>query len=258
LPVRGYARCLAFLWGPRHYPPVDLARLFRRALVEPHVSDPRSRVHRLSVLINLTTLLAAAALFAACAVDVELHEDLTRKDGPDGAGLVENLTVVVLIPGILARALALSRMRRRGMSIELRGWLTAWTLALIHFAGEECSWGRWWFGWATPDVIARLNDHDETNFHNLSSWLDQQPRFVVELFIIVARLVRPYTTLDKRDAQQSPQTSLHGSRRRPFAERPQSPSCSSASRSGSTRLHFSASGTRRTERSPSRGSSHST
>lgn len=66
-----------------------------------------------------------------------------------------------------------------------------WTLACIYFAGEECSWGQWYFGWETPEAMAELNDQSETNLHNMSSWLDQKPRFVVEMFVIVAGLLLP-------------------------------------------------------------------
>ncbi len=66
-----------------------------------------------------------------------------------------------------------------------------WTLACVYFAGEECSWGQWYFGFETPDFIEDINEQDEFNLHNTSSWLNQKPRAAVEAFVVVAGLVVP-------------------------------------------------------------------
>ncbi|OOZ35386.1 hypothetical protein [Solemya velesiana gill symbiont] len=64
-------------------------------------------------------------------------------------------------------------------------------MACIYFAGEEVSWGQWYFLWDTPEVFQEINDQNETNLHNTSSWLDQKPRFVVELFIFISGFIWP-------------------------------------------------------------------
>jgi hypothetical protein len=66
-----------------------------------------------------------------------------------------------------------------------------WILACIYFAGEEMSWGQWYFGWETPDSISALNDQQETNIHNISSWFDQKPKLLVTLWIILGGLILP-------------------------------------------------------------------
>ncbi|HHY85888.1 MAG TPA: hypothetical protein GYA07_10225 [Verrucomicrobia bacterium] len=116
---------------------------------------------------------------------------LERDSADLTTGAVEHLTVLVLIPGILLSLYAFARYRRRLPDGWLRAWVLAWSLACIYFAGEEASWGQWYFGWSTPEPLAALNDQNETNLHNMSSWLDQKPRALVELFIVVAGIILP-------------------------------------------------------------------
>ncbi len=68
----------------------------------------------------------------------------------------------------------------------------------MYFAGEEVSWGQHWLGWETPPAIAAVNDQQETNLHNTSSWLDQKPRLALELWVFACAFVcfwRPRSSL---------------------------------------------------------------
>lgn len=140
---------------------------------------------------NTITVILAVIFAAVAVIDLPLFQDITRKDDLETAGLVEHLTVAALIPGILAAIFALVRYRRRFPSAASWGWLLLWTLACIYFAGEECSWGQWYLGYETPEALAEVNDQNEANLHNISSWLDQKPRAAVETFIILAGLILP-------------------------------------------------------------------
>jgi len=81
-------------------------------------------------------------------------------------------------------------------------WILSWSLSCIYFAGEEASWGQWYFNWETPDFINGIHDQGETNLHNMSSWLDQKPRTLVELFIFTIGFMIPiYRTLFQRQPQ---------------------------------------------------------
>lgn len=75
------------------------------------------------------------------------------------------------------------------------GWLKAWTalagICCIYVAGEELSWGQHIFGWATPENWSALNDQNETNLHNTSTWLDQKPRAILEIGVLVGGLIIP-------------------------------------------------------------------
>lgn len=121
----------------------------------------------------------------------ELMMLLVRRDEhPDGGGIAENGTVLVLLPGIAAGIALLARYRRR-LPLWMVGWLLGWTLACVYFAGEEASWGQHYFRWLTPEPLQGLNDQNETNLHNVSHWFDQKPRTLVELWMLFAGLLVP-------------------------------------------------------------------
>ncbi len=75
-------------------------------------------------------------------------------------------------------------------------WLRVWFLiaaaACAYITGEEVSWGQWIFLWQTPDGWMHFNDQGETNLHNVSSWLDQKPRVILEIGVIAGGLVLPW------------------------------------------------------------------
>lgn len=74
-------------------------------------------------------------------------------------------------------------------------FITAWAmLALIgtfYITGEEISWGQHIFEWQTPESWMTVNDHHETNLHNTSSWLDQKPRTLIEIGMLVGGILIP-------------------------------------------------------------------
>lgn len=82
--------------------------------------------------------------------------------------------------------------------IKIKGknlWLTIWVaiaaLASLYVAGEEVSWGQHIFDWGTPEFWSNVNDQNETNLHNTSSWLDQKPRLILLIGTIVGGLIIP-------------------------------------------------------------------
>lgn len=70
-------------------------------------------------------------------------------------------------------------------------WFGVALLGCIYIGGEEVSWGQHIFDWATPEGWMAINDQKETNFHNTSSWLDQKPRLLLEIGVIVGGLLLP-------------------------------------------------------------------
>ena len=85
------------------------------------------------------------------------------------------------------------------MPIPLAIWLLFWSLVCLYFAGEEESWGQWYFRWGTPEYLNMINKQHETNLHNVSPWLNQTPRALIELFIIsVGFLVPLWRVLGKK------------------------------------------------------------
>ena len=121
----------------------------------------------------------------------ELMSLLIRRDEHlEGGGIAENGTVLIMLPGIAAGVAVLRHYRDR-LPLWLAGWLLGWTLACVYFAGEEASWGQHYFRWASPEALQGLNDQNETNLHNIGTWLDQKPRTLVELWVVVAGLFLP-------------------------------------------------------------------
>ena len=144
---------------------------------------------------------------AALAVELGfrmLNEPVYRKFWQSELGPVETGTVVVLLSGILAGLIALQKVGKLPTR-WLIGWLILAIVGSIYFCGEEASWGQHWLGWETPQAMSNLNDQDETNLHNTSSWLDQKPRFLLELGILVGGLLYPlYLWLRQRTRSSDP------------------------------------------------------
>jgi len=105
-------------------------------------------------------------------------------------GVIENLTVVILIPAILVVGYLLT-MRAYFPNPWLTAWFAGLGLACVYFAGEEASWGQHWFGWDTPEGVKEFNDQGETNLHNTSSWFDQKPRLIVEISALIGGFILP-------------------------------------------------------------------
>lgn len=100
-------------------------------------------------------------------------------------GFTELATVALLLPAVVLA----TRACVRSSDPILRGWFGLLALGCLYFAGEEASWGQHIVQWQTPDAIAALNDQTETNLHNMSSWADQKPRLLLELWIVVGGLL---------------------------------------------------------------------
>lgn len=73
----------------------------------------------------------------------------------------------------------------------LKIWATLIFFGSLYIAGEEISWGQWLFYWDTPEFWAQVNDQQETNLHNTSAWLDQKPRLLMFIGIVIGGLLIP-------------------------------------------------------------------
>jgi hypothetical protein len=74
---------------------------------------------------------------------------------------------------------------------QARGWLFLFTIAMVYFAGEDINWGQYYVGWEPPQYFLENNKEQETNLHNMSSWFNQKPRLLVELWLLVACIAVP-------------------------------------------------------------------
>jgi hypothetical protein len=74
-------------------------------------------------------------------------------------------------------------------------WVLLALLGSVYMAGEEASWGQHYLGWLTPEGWQAVNDQGETNLHNTSAWLDQKPRTLLEIGVIVGGIIIPLLAL---------------------------------------------------------------
>lgn len=105
-------------------------------------------------------------------------------------GVVENMTVLLLM---IALGVAICTLCRFGKELHLcpKIFLLLYCLGCIYYAGEETSWGQHWFGWETGDFFRKINDQQETNFHNTSVLLDRLPKAIISLLIFIGGIVAP-------------------------------------------------------------------
>jgi hypothetical protein len=73
----------------------------------------------------------------------------------------------------------------------LRTWLLLFSLAALFFAGEDLNWGQYYFGWDAPEYFQTHNREQETNLHNMSTWFNQKPRILAELWLLITGLLVP-------------------------------------------------------------------
>jgi len=109
-------------------------------------------------------------------------------------GILEATHVLVPLMSIVAclRILALPEVRADRLVFS---WILLGMLGSLYMAGEEASWGQHYAGWLTPESWQAINDQAETNLHNTSSWLDQKPRTLLEIGVIVGGIVIPLLAL---------------------------------------------------------------
>ncbi len=79
--------------------------------------------------------------------------------------------------------------RKTNKDILYKIWFGLAFVCCIYVAGEEVSWGQHFFNWDTPQGWNNINDQQETNLHNTSSWLDQKPRLILMFGIVIGTLI---------------------------------------------------------------------
>lgn len=114
-----------------------------------------------------------------------LHDRMLTENGP-----VETLQFLILLAAFYCTTRLLLDLKFKP-PIMLSLWALLAALGCFYVGGEEVSWGQHFLNWNTPAYWANINDQDETNLHNTSSWLDQKPRLLLELGVITGGLLLP-------------------------------------------------------------------
>lgn len=73
----------------------------------------------------------------------------------------------------------------------LKIWLGLAFIGCFYSLGEEISWGQTFFNWQTPETWARLNGQEETNLHNMSHLLNQLPKAILEIGVLIGGIIIP-------------------------------------------------------------------
>lgn len=105
-------------------------------------------------------------------------------------GPVETLQFLIISAAFITAILTLTKMKNIKPK-WLIGWISLAALCCLYVAGEEVSWGQHILDWSTPEFWAGVNDQNETNLHNTSSWFDQKPRLILLIGVVVGGLIIP-------------------------------------------------------------------
>ena len=130
-------------------------------------------------------LIAAVQMLLEFFLPAGALANLHSENGPHE--LIEFFIVSSAFIFVLATIMTMDRRANKWLT----GWLALAAISCFYVAGEEISWGQHFLNWSTPEYWAHLNDQSETNLHNTSSWLDQKPRLILLLGVVVGGLVIP-------------------------------------------------------------------
>jgi hypothetical protein len=118
-------------------------------------------------------------------------------------GLIELATPMISFAGVVV-GFKLLCIASNLPTTRLRVWVLLTTIGCVYFAGEELSWGQHLFGWGTPEYLEAINDQEETNLHNISSWFDQKPRLLLEIWVLVGGVIWPLLGRKKGSYGEAP------------------------------------------------------
>ncbi|MEM7469516.1 MAG: hypothetical protein AAF387_21920 [Pseudomonadota bacterium] len=117
-------------------------------------------------------------------------------------GVIENLTVLVLIPATVFFLITAKRYwSNRSRFVAL--WFVGAALVCVGFGGEEASWGQHWFGWESPSYFEENNRQGETNFHNFDIQLGRTVKAILTLGILIGGLIVPLTLASANEEGKS-------------------------------------------------------
>jgi len=125
-------------------------------------------------------------IFGSALISRYIHDNFFAGE----LGIIELATPLMLVPGIITGFVIFIN-REKFITRQLCYWILLVTLACIYIAGEELSWGQQLVGWGTPEWVKEINDQHETNLHNTSSWFDQKPRLLLEIFVLFGGIFLP-------------------------------------------------------------------
>lgn len=136
-------------------------------------------------VVILPVAFAAAQIAFEIFVSPQVRAWSVSENGPH-----ETLQAFVLLMALGVSVFTFFRMDRKKDPL-MTALVALAGLCCFYVCGEEISWGQHIFDWQTPETWSEINDQNETNLHNTSAWLDQKPRLILEIGIIVGGILVP-------------------------------------------------------------------
>ena len=103
-------------------------------------------------------------------------------------GIYENLTVIFALAAIVPVVLCFKQsLLPEGRFFKVM--LVIFALGCFVLAGEELSWGQHFFGWETPEALAKINKQQETNLHNLGDSMNRIRTLLSSLLFILGAIL---------------------------------------------------------------------
>ncbi len=134
------------------------------------------------IMIDVPLLMLMGQVLVEIFVPMEQKPAFHSEGGPH-----EFVQFVFLLMAVIAGSYCTFRVK----DFWLKAWSAIAVICCIYVAGEEISWGQHLFHWGTPENWSAINDQNETNLHNTSTWLDQKPRALLEIGVLVGGIVIP-------------------------------------------------------------------
>jgi len=129
----------------------------------------------------VTLAVPVFAIFAVVTllVNPNLAEILVRE-----SHAFENIEAWFLFTGAIFMFIAAIRLLRAGRKLEAVG-AAVMSLAIFTIAGEEISWGMWLFNEHTNTFFHQFNSQDETNLHNIDTFLSEDLYYFGSFVLLV-------------------------------------------------------------------------
>lgn len=164
------------------------------------IQQSANRSDGLSVWVWLfLPITLAVALAVAPRISVSFYETWIENEK---IGLLQAAHWIIPLSSFIVAA-GILRVGAKTLDLFLKIWVTVLMIGSLYIAGEEASWGQHYFGWSTPERWAEINRQGETNLHNVSSWFNQKPRFLVEMGVIFGGIVIPLLALRRPEIRTS-------------------------------------------------------
>lgn len=109
---------------------------------------------------------------------------------PEGYGALELSHFFLPLAGFFV-ALSLFSLPVVKLWSLLRAAVAFFAFTCFYIAGEEHSWGQWFFYWDTPRFWGALNRQNETNLHNTSYFFNQLPQGILQIAIVIGGIILP-------------------------------------------------------------------